>query len=322
MSAPGSAVSRTLRLALIGLLVNVALAGIKLAAGVFGHSGALIADGIESFADILGSVVIWGGLHISSRPADANHPYGHGKAEALAALVVAGMIIAAAVWIAVEAIQQITTPHQMPARFTLVVLLMVVAIKEVLFRMARRAAAESNSGAGAADAGHHRSDAITSAAAFVGISIAIFAGPGFEPADDWAALLASAVIFYNGVHLAINPVRELLDTGEPGIGSQSMAIALAVPGVQNVQKALVRKIGPGFWIDMHLRVDPLMTVFDAHALSHRVKDAIRAAMPRVRDVLIHIEPVAHPPSSLQAEPAAQAIQNPAPAQPAPPPASR
>lgn len=321
MSAPGPAVSRTVRLALAGLLVNFALAGVKLAAGVFGHSGALVADGIESLADILGSVVIWGGLHISARPADESHPYGHGKAEALAALVVAGMIVGAAVWIAVEAIQQITTPHEMPARFTLVVLLAVVVIKEALFRMARHAARESHSGAGQADAGHHRSDAITSAAAFVGISIAIYAGPGYEPADDWAALLASAVIFYNGVRLAINPVRELLDTGEPHVGSEATAIALSVPGVRNVQKALVRKIGPGYWIDMHVRVDPLMTVFDAHALSHRVKDAVRAAMPWVRDVLIHIEPVAHPAPPAQAGLPSQAVQSPAPAQPAPPPAS-
>lgn len=321
MSAPGPAASRPLRLALAGLIVNIALAGLKLAAGVLGHSGALIADAIESLADILGSVVIWGGLHISSRPADESHPYGHGKAEALAALVVAGMIVAAAVWIAVESVDQIMTPHQMPARFTLVVLLAVVVVKEGMYRLAARAAREHNSGAAAADAGHHRSDAITSAAAFVGISIAIFAGPGYEPADDWAALVASAVILYNGARLAVAPVRELLDTGEPLIGSRSMELALSVEGVRNVQKALVRKVGPGYWIDMHVRVDPRMTVYDAHALSHRVKDAVRAAMPEVRDVLIHIEPAQTAPP-VQPAASAHADQSAAPAQPAPPPASR
>lgn len=311
--SPAAVSSRSLRIALLGLLVNIALAAVKLVAGVVGHSGALIADGIESFADILGSVVIWGGLHISARPADANHPYGHGRAEALAALAVAAMIIAAAVWIAVEAVHQIRTPHDMPAGFTLVVLLAVVVIKEVLYRLARRAARASNSGAGAADAGHHRSDAVTSAAAFVGISIALFAGPGYEPADDWAALFAAGIIFYNGAKLAVAPVRELLDTGEPAIADRAMALAVAVPGVRNVQKAMVRKIGPGYWIDMHVRVDPGMTVFDAHALSHRVKDAVRAGMPQVRDVLIHIEPAARAEQPSQPAPPAQPGQDAGPA---------
>lgn len=321
MSSPGPA--RTIRLALLGLVVNIALAGVKLIAGFLGHSGALIADGIESLADILGSVVIWGGLHISARPADADHPYGHGKAEALAALAVAALIVSAAVWIAVESIHQIRTPHQTPAAFTLAVLLAVVVIKEVLFRLARRAAREARSDAGHADAGHHRSDAITSAAAFVGITIALIGGPGYEVADDWAALLASAVILYNGVKLGINPVRELLDTEQPAIAAEALRTAAAVPGVANVQKAVARKHGPAFWVDMHVRVDPQMSVFDAHALSHRVKDAVRAAEPAIRDVLIHIEPAGPAPSASPAlsDPPAPSIQNAEPLQPAnfPPP---
>ncbi len=285
-----SAEARGQRLALGGMLLNVLLAIIKLIAGLVGHSYALVADAIESIADIAGSLVIWGGLRLAARPADQRHPYGYGKAESLAAFLVSLLILGAGVGIAVEAIREILTPHHAPAPFTLFVLVSVVLAKEVMFRIVRRAASTTDSPAVRTDAWHHRADALTSLAAFVGISIALIGGPGYEPADDWAALLASGVIFFNAFKLMTGPVRELLDAHSGEIGDQACRIATAVPGIRNIQKAVARKAGTGYWVDMHARVDPAMTVREAHALAHRVKDQIRTQMPKVRDVLIHIEP--------------------------------
>lgn len=295
--------SRGQRLALLGMAVNIFLAIVKLVAGIVGHSYALVADAIESIADIVGSVVIWSGLRVASRPSDQRHPYGYGKAESLAAFLVALMIMAAGVAIAVEAVREILTPHHAPAAFTLAVLIAVVVIKEIMFRVVRRAASDSGSTALETDSWHHRADALTSAAAFVGITIALVGGPGYEPADDWAALAASCVIGFNAIKLMIPPVRELLDAQAGDVGERACLIARAIPGIENVQKAVARKAGAGYWVDMHARVAPEMTVYDAHTLAHRVKDAIRVQMPEVRDVLIHVEPSKrvsqsdHPPSA-------------------------
>lgn len=283
-------VAKASRLALIGMVSNVVLAIIKILAGVIGHSYALIADGIESIADIVASAVIWGGLRVASRPASERHPYGYGKAEAMAAVVVAMMIIAAACLIAVEAVREVLIPHHSPAPFTLIVLVVVVITKEVLYRTVERAAAETKSTAVKTDAWHHRADALTSIAAFIGISIALIGGPGWEPADDYAALFAAAIIFYNGCSLIVPPLRELLDAQAIDVVDTARGFASTVPGVQNVQKVFARRSGATIWIDMHIWVDASMNVRDAHALAHAVKDAVRAGLPAVKDVLIHIEP--------------------------------
>ena len=286
---------RSQRLALAGLLTNFILTVIKLVAGVLGNSYALIADAIESLADIVGSAVIWGGLRLSAKPASERHPYGYGKAESLAAAVVAMLVLAAGVGIAIEAVREIITPHHTPKPFTLLVLIAVVAAKEVLFRVVSRAAKSSGSAAVETDAWHHRADAITSAAAFIGISIAVIGKhitgtDRFAPADDWAALFAACIIFYNASRLLVGPVRELLDVQSQPTVDQARAIAAKVPGIINVEKVFSRKSGTGYWLDMHVWVDPAMTVERAHALAHDIKDAVRAANPRVIDVLIHVEP--------------------------------
>lgn len=296
---PAADASRPQRLALVGLAVNFGLAAIKLVAGLVGHSYALVADAAESMTDIVGSAVIWGGLHIASRPADEEHPYGHGKAESLAAMVVAAMVVAAGVGIAIKAVGEIVTPSRPPAAFTLVVLIAVVVVKEVLFRVTRRAGAALGSSAAHTDAWHHRSDAITSLAAFIGISVALIGGPRFAVADGIAALVAAGVVVTNGVLLFRAPVHDLMDKAPAEAVARARAIAEAVPGVVNTEQPAARTSGTRIWIDLHIRVAPAMTVRDAHELAHRVKDAIRAEMPRVADVLVHVEPAGPP----RAEPA-------------------
>lgn len=281
---------RGIRLSLIGMLINVSLATIKLIAGLLGHSYALIADAMESMADIFGSLVVWGGLKLSVRPPDENHPYGHGKAESLAGLIVAIMLIIAAIGIAVAAVREIITPHHAPAAFTLWVLLGVVIVKETLFRLGKRVHDESGSGAVLADAWHHRSDAITSLAAGVGISIAVFGGEKYAPADDVAALFASFIILHNGWKLLQAPLHELLDVYQPELIDRVRAVSEAVAGVRYIEKLQARKSGIRYWVDMHIEVDPQMSVREAHKIAHDVKDAVMAAIPNIADVLIHVEP--------------------------------
>jgi cation diffusion facilitator family transporter len=222
----------------------VCLAAAKGLAGTLGHSYALIADAIESLSDVVSSFVVLIGLRVAMRPADENHPYGHGKAEPLAATIVSLALFGAAVTIAVESIHEIRTPHSTPAPFTLAVLAAVVLIKEVLFRYVVRVGETSQSTAVKTDAWHHRSDAITSALAFVGISIALLGGPGWESADDWAALLASGIIMLNAYLLLRPAVLELTDSiPGTGLGEDVRHVALSVPGVLSLDSK--RLTNPG-----------------------------------------------------------------------------
>jgi cation diffusion facilitator family transporter len=288
---PASNMQSGARIALTGMLVNVVLAAAKIAAGLFGNSYVLIADGIESTLDIGGSAVIWSGLKFASRPPDATHPYGHGKAEPLAAAAVAVGVLLASLGLAVQSVREILTPHHAPAPFTLAVLVVVVIVKEFLYRKVIRLGKNVESTAVKTDAWHHRADAMTSTAAFIGISIALIGGAGWESADDWAALFACVIIGANGCRLLFPALREMLDTAPRGeIVPRVQRAAAAVPGVVEVEKCLVRKMGLSFYVDLHVGVDGEISVRDGHRIAHEVKAAIQAADSRIADVLVHIEP--------------------------------
>ena len=282
------------RLALLGLVINVVLASVKIVAGVVGHAYVLIADGMESALDVGGSIVIWGGLTVAARPPDRTHPYGHGKAEPLAALVVAICVLAAAIGLAIESVREILTPHHGPAPFTLAILVVVIVIKEFLFRYVNRIGRDLESTAVKTDAWHHRSDALTSAAAFIGISVALVGGEGWQSADDWAALFACAVIAANGISLALPAFQEIMDTApRDKIVRSILAVASSVPGVVEVEKCYARKMGLDYYVDLHVGVDGNISVHEGHEIAHRVKAAIQQSDSRIADVLVHIEP-AHP----------------------------
>ncbi len=284
------ALAQGTRASLIGLLVNCLFVAGKLTAGILGHSYALVADAIESSLDIFGSFVVWRGLRIAARPADEGHPYGHGRAESLAGMIVALMLLGAGIGIAIGALHGLREPQPVPAPFTLVVLVAVVLVKELMFRFVHGVAATTGSGAVRADAWHHRSDALTSAAAAVGISIALIGGERYAHADEWAALVAAGAIIFNAYLLSRQPLGELMDAHPAEVTEAARRVATTVPGVAAVEKVLARKSGLRYLIDMHVEVDPHMTVRDAHGVAHAVKDAIRARMPRVQDVLVHVEP--------------------------------
>ncbi|MGZ5019532.1 MAG: cation diffusion facilitator family transporter [Chthoniobacterales bacterium] len=288
---PASNLQSGARLAFFGMLINLVLAIAKITVGVIGHAYALIADGIESALDIAGSAIIWGGLKFAARPPDATHPYGHGKAEPVAAGVVSIGVIAAALGLAIESIREILTPHRAPAPFTLIVLVVVVVVKELLYRKVIRLGRDAESTAVRTDAWHHRADALTSTAAFIGISIALIGGPGWESADLWAALFACAVIATNGVMLFWPALHEIMDTAPRGdMSARIRTEAERVRGVAEVEKCLVRKMGLYFYVDLHILVDGAISVRDGHDIAHDVKEKIRATNPRISDVLVHVEP--------------------------------
>lgn len=280
-----------IRTTFIGIVTSIVLAAIKGIAGYFGNSYALIADAIESTSDVFTSIIVLTGLRIAKKPADYNHPYGHGKAEPIAGILVASALFLAAIIIIVQSIHEIITPHHSPAPFTLIVLIIVVLVKEILFRYVIKVGNTVESVAVKNDAWHHRSDAITSGAAFVGISVALIGGDGYESADDFAALLASGVIIFNAYRLLKPALYELTDAAPPPeVITKVREAALQINGVEAIDKCFVRKMGFDYYVDIHVIVDGNMTVFEGHDIAHAVKDGLIERYPKISDVLVHIEP--------------------------------
>ncbi|GFD79264.1 cation transporter [Tenacibaculum sp. KUL118] len=273
------------------ILSNTSLAIIKGLAGIFGNSYALIADAIESTTDIFSSLLVLLGLKYAKRPADKNHPYGHGKIEPLITFVVVAFLVTSATIIAYESIQNIQTPHKTPKPWTLLVLGAIIIWKEISFQVVIRKSKETNSSSLKADAWHHRSDAITSVMAFIGISIALIFKEGYETADDWAALLASFFILYNSYLIFRPALGEIMDEHVyddliEEIREKSMEVA----GVLGTEKCFVRKAGMKYHVDLHAIVDSTITVKEGHDIAHKLKDYLREKLPDLEHVLIHIEP--------------------------------
>ncbi|MGW8122984.1 cation diffusion facilitator family transporter [Roseivirga echinicomitans] len=277
--------------AIFSVLANTVLAIVKGIAGVFGNSFALIADAIESTTDVFSSLLVLFGLKYSTRPADENHPYGHGKAEPLITFIVVGILVISASVIAYQSIQHILSPQEAPEKFTLIVLASIVIVKEIFYRFVSKKSDKTKSTALKADAWHHRSDAITSLMAFIGIAIAIYMGEGYEAADDWAALLASGFIMYNAFLIFRPALGEIMDEHVyDDLIVEIRKIAEAVQGVEGTEKCFVRKTGMSFHVDLHLTVKGDITVRKGHDIAHDAKNAIQNEMPEIADVLIHIEP--------------------------------
>lgn len=284
-----------IRASLGGVVVSVVLGAIKVIAGILGNSYALLADGVESMLDVVSGIVVAGSLKIAAQPPDERYPFGYGKIEPAAALVIATGLLATAVGIAIQSVREIRLPHHAPAPFTLAVLLLVVVSKETLFRYLVHKGESISSNAMRTDAWHHRSDSLTSLAAFVGITVALVMGEGYESADDWAALFAAGVIAFNGANLLRTSWREIMDVSLPDhIVENIREIASRVEGVAGIDMCRVRKTGLAMWVDIHVEVPGDMSVRDGHTISHRVKDALVASNHNIMDVVVHIEPAKLP----------------------------
>lgn len=273
------------------IIGNSCLALVKGVAGYFGNSYALIADAIESTTDIFSSFLVLFGIKYSNRPADKNHPYGHGRAEPLITFLVVGFLIASAVLIAHDSIINIRTPHGLPKSWTLFVLGAIIIWKEISFRLVFKRGKETNSSALKADAWHHRSDAITSVAAFIGISIALILGKGYESADDWAALFASGFIIYNSYLILRPALGEIMDEHVyDDLIETIRQVSKKVEGVIDTEKCFIRKSGMIYHVDLHAIVDANISVKEGHEIAHVLKDTLRLEIPELGHVLIHIEP--------------------------------
>jgi cation diffusion facilitator family transporter len=281
------------RLVVRGIALNAVLAAVKISGGIFGHTYALVADGAESLLDILSSLLVWAGFKVAAQPPDADHPYGHGKAEAVAALGVAFFIFGMAGWVGWHAVHEIITPHRGPAWWTLLLLAVVIVLKALYSRRVGAAGERMGSTALGVEALHHWSDAMTSAAAFVGIAIALAGGPGWETADDWAALFACVIIAFNGVGMLNKAMGDVMDSAVPEqFENEIRTIALAVPGVGALHRVRTRKSGLSHLVDIQVRVDGGLTVREGHDIAHAVKDALMASAPHaISDVTVHVEPM-------------------------------
>lgn len=279
---------RTTYFSIIG---NASLALIKGLAGFFGNSYALIADAIESTTDIFSSLLVLFGLKYAKRPADENHPYGHGKIEPLITFLVVAFLVTSATVIAYESIQNIRTPHKVPKPWTLIVLGCIILWKEISFRIVIKKSKETHSSSLRADAWHHRSDAITSIMAFIGITIALVFGKGYETADDWAALLASTFILYNSYLIFRPALGEIMDEHlYDDLLEEIREESIKVKGVVGTEKCFIRKAGMKYHVDLHAIVDGDISVKEGHDISHLLKDHLRSEIPNLGHVLIHIEP--------------------------------
>lgn len=273
------------------IIGNTILALVKGLAGFFGNSYALIADAIESTTDIFASFLVLFGIKYANKPADDNHPYGHGRAEPLITFLVVGFLITSATIIAYESIVNIRIPHDLPKPWTLIVLGAIILWKEYSFRVVMKRSIQTNSSSLKADAWHHRSDAITSVAAFIGISIALFLGKGYESADDWAALFASFFILYNSYLIFRPALGEIMDEHlYDDLIDQIREIAQQVDGIIDTEKCFIRKAGMQYHVDLHAIVDSTISVKEGHDLAHQLKDTLRERIPELGHVLIHVEP--------------------------------
>ncbi len=280
-----------IRTTYFSIFSNLCLAIIKGVAGVFGNSYALIADAIESTTDILTSILVLFGLKYAKRPADKNHPYGHGKIEPLITFLIVAVLVSSALFIAYQSIQNIKTPQVAPKPWTLIILSIVILWKETTFRVVIKKSKETNSSSLKADAWHHRSDAITSLMAFIGISLALILGTGYEAADDWAALFASLLILYNSYKIFRPALAEIMDEDiYDDLVKKIRKEALKVEGVIDTEKCFVRKTGTQFHVDLHAIVDGKISVKKGHEISHKLKDHLILQINNIAQVLIHIEP--------------------------------
>jgi cation diffusion facilitator family transporter len=283
--------ARSIGLAVMTILLNIGLMLVKILTGIFGNSYALIADGIESAADVFTSLLTWVGYHLSLRPPDDKHPFGHGKIESLTGIFSGLVLLGAAGGIAWMSVREILTPHHVPKWFTLPVLILVVVVKEAMSRRILGIAGEVDSRSLEGDAWHHRSDAITSGAAAVGLTLALLGGKKWAAADDWGALVACTVIVANGLRIISHSLHETLDGQVDRDLIEDIASSAAnVSGVKEIEKCLVRKSGIQFFAELHVEVDPEMTIRDGHEVGHQVKDHLMNAYPQLMDVVIHLEP--------------------------------
>jgi cation diffusion facilitator family transporter len=279
------------RVAATGMLVSGALAVIKIAAGISGHSTAVVADGLESAADVIASGFVLFGLTLASKPADDNHPYGHGRVETLTGLLIGLVLMVGGALISWNSIRRVGLPHEPLAAFVVWPLLISIAAKTALASLKFRYGRKLQSDALTADAWNDATDTISAIAALIAVGLTLLDRLRFAEADRYGGFVVGLIVISAGIRVARQTAMQLMDTmPDARLIGQIREAAFAVPGVRGVEKCFARKTGFKYHVDLHLEVDPEMTVRQSHELAHEVRMHIRERLDWVADVLVHVEP--------------------------------
>lgn len=282
------------RVAFIAFACNALLCVLKLVAGYWGHSFALIADGINSFADAVVSIALLVGMRFAARPADANHAYGHGKFEQETARLVSILVLATGGGIAWESINRLADVHDPPAFYVLIAAGFSIVLKTWLYYFEKRLASQLGSAALAADALNHKADIAATSCIFVGAAAIWIGGAAWSSADDWAAIIVGLLMIGAAAHSIFENSNDLLDRMPPNeLIDHIRELAQHFPNVAGIDKIAGRKTGMHYLIDLHLEVAGNMTVQQAHQLGHQVKDWLMVELPEIADIIVHIEPAGH-----------------------------
>ena len=289
METPSSSYRESRRAAWWGIGVSLALGCVKLAGGLIGRSLALVSDAVHSLVDAAVSAALLVALVVAERPADPEHPYGHGRVEAVAGAGVALVLLALSIAIAYEALSTLAVRRAPPAGFTLLIAGGGAVFQELLYRYVSRVARHTGSKALLATAWDYRLDALGGVGVLSGVAMTKWAG--WPWADHVAAILIAGTVFWIGGRLLWENVQSLIDRqADPEILGAVRAEAAAVPGVLAVEKLRVRRMGIEHVAEIHIQVDDNATVRGGHEIAHAVKDRIVTHIPSVSDVIVHVEP--------------------------------
>jgi cation diffusion facilitator family transporter len=277
--------------ALASIFISGGLAAAKIVVGLKANSTAVVSDGIESASDILASSLVLFGLVMAAKPPDAEHPYGHGRLETLSGMAVGIILVVTGSLISVESLRRGLTPHNAPAAFAVWPLLLSIAVKSSMYLTKRHYGLKLLSSSLAADAWNDGVDTVSGTVALIGVSLESLAGRSFRQADDIGGCAVGLIVILLGARIVRDTTFQLMDTMPDGrLLEQIRKTALQVPGALGIEKCFARKTGLQYHVDLHLEVDPDMTVSASHRIATEVRGKIRSELPWVADVLVHVEP--------------------------------
>jgi cation diffusion facilitator family transporter len=283
--------NRGRRIAILSVAASGVLALANIASGLLAGSTAVVAAGLEFAGDVLASLIVFLGMVIASRPPDANHPYGHGRFEILAGLLVGLILVLGGCGIAFRALEKVSEVHAPPARGAVYPLIAAIVIKAVLATLKFRTGRGISSAALVADAWNDAVDILSAMVALIALALSVHNPAEFLAADHYGGFAVGVIVILTGFRVVRDASMELTDTMPSNAVLENIRrFALEVPGVEGVEKCFARKTGFKYHVDIHIEVDPSLTVATSHDIATDVRQHLRRRAPTVADVLVHIEP--------------------------------
>jgi cation diffusion facilitator family transporter len=281
----------TRRVARAGIIVSGLLAGCNILVGLWAHSTSVLAMGFEFAGDVLASSIVVIGMGVAARPADDDHPYGHGRFETLSAFMVGMILAAAGVMISYRSLQAIGASHEPPGVSAIASLVVAIVLRGIMSSLKFRVGRRLRSSALVADAWNDAVDILSALAALTAVGLAMYDPGRFLAADHYGGFVVGIVVVITGFRVVRDASTELVDTmPSPELTAEILAVAKSVAGVQGIDKVFARKTGLQYHIDLHIEVDPSLTVGASHAIGGHVRATLKRALPWVADVLVHVEP--------------------------------